>query len=148
MCGVVVTFIALSIAARFVDATAEPKLTRTGIATPTLEPLSGVTEDIEGSATVPVDGEEGVVGTADVLGVGAVEVDPVVVPGTVLGAADEMVDDVVVAEGTAVVVSEVGKVKAAVASLVAAVPAHPVSSSNDPATAAPANLFPTAVPPT
>jgi hypothetical protein len=147
-----VTFIAFSIAARFVDGTVEAKLTRTGIATPTLAPFHGVTEDMEGSAPVPVDWFGVVVGAAGVLGFEAAVLGPPVVADTVAGVADDVVVDVVddvvvVAEDTAVEVSGADEVGPGAALLLTAVPAHPVSSSSDPATAAPASLFPTAVPP-
>jgi hypothetical protein len=140
-----VTFIAFSIAARFDDGTVEAKLTRTGIATPTLAPFPGVTEDMEGSAPVPVDWFGVVVGAADVLGFEAAVLGPPVVADTVAGAADDVV--VVVGEGTAVEVSGADELGPGAALLLTAVLAHPVSSSSDPATAAPASLFPTAVPP-
>jgi hypothetical protein len=139
-----VTFIVFSIAARFADDTEEAKLTRIGIATPTLEPLLGVTEDMEGSATVPVDWFGGVVGPADVLGFEAAVLGPPVVADTGVGAADDVV---VVAEDAAVEVSGADDDGPGPALWLTAVLAHPVSSSSDPATAAPANLFPTAVPP-
>jgi hypothetical protein len=151
-----VTFIAFSIAARFADGTVEEKLTRTGIATPTLAPFPGDTEDMEGSAPVPVDWFAVVVGVvvgaADVLGFEAAVLGPPVVADTVAGVADDVVVDVVddvvvVAEDTAVEVSGADEVGPGAALLLTAVPAHPVSSSSDPATAAPASLFPTAVPP-
>lgn len=140
-------------------------MTRTGIATPTLDPLFGVTEDMEGSATVPADWFGAlvvlvvvlvlvfvvVVGPADVLGFEAAVLGPPVVADTVVGAVDDMVDDVddvvVVAEDVAADVSGAVVEGPAPALLFPAVLAHPVSSSNDPATAAPANFFPTAVPP-
>ncbi|WP_370351978.1 hypothetical protein [Catenulispora sp. EB89] len=138
------TFIVFSIAARFVDDTVEAKLTRIGIATPTLDPLLGVTEDMEGSVPVPVDWFGVVVGPADVLGFEAAVLGPPVVADTDVGAADDVV---VVAEDAAVEVSGADDDGPGPALWLTAVLAHPVSSSSDPATAAPANLFPTAVPP-
>jgi hypothetical protein len=139
-----VTFIDFSIVARFVDGTVEAKLTRTGIATPTSEPFLGVTEDMEGSAPVPVDWFGVVVGAAEVLGFEAGVLGPPVVVDTVVGAADDVV---VVPEDTAVEASGADEVGPGAALLLTAVLAHPVSSSSDPATAAPASLFLTAVPP-
>ncbi|GAA2024969.1 hypothetical protein GCM10009839_23680 [Catenulispora yoronensis] len=174
------TSIDFSIAARFADGTVEAKLTRTGIATPTLEPLFGDTEEIEGSVTVPVDWLGVVVGAAGVLGFAAAAIGPPVVADAVVGAdavvlvvadavvgavvgveavvgaeavadADAVVgaadDVVVVTEDAAVEVSTADEVGPGAAALLTAVLAHPVSSINDPATAAPASLFPTAVPP-
>jgi hypothetical protein len=115
-----------------------------------LEPLFGVTEDMEGSATVPVDWFGGVVGgvvvvgPADVLGFEAAVLGPPVVADTGVGAADDVV---VVAEDAAVEVSGADDDGPGPALWLTAVLAHPVSSSSDPATAVPANLFPTAVPP-